>query len=45
MCEYGADCDKITDPLAKALSVNPREGDAVLIVICPRQHSPLGCRL
>lgn len=36
MCEYSPGCTKSTDPLAKALSENPREDDAVLLVLCPK---------
>ena len=38
MCEYTAGCSLVTDPLAKALSENPRESDAICLVLCPRRH-------
>lgn len=38
MCEYTPDCTKTTDPLAKALSENPREKDAVVRVLCPIRY-------
>lgn len=42
MCEYNSACTKRTDPLAKALSENPREHDADLLVLCPKQLHLLG---
>lgn len=38
MCEYAEGCTITTDPLAKALSQNPRERDADLLVLCPKQY-------
>lgn len=38
MCEYTPDCTKQTDPVAKALSENPREDDAALLVLCPKKY-------
>lgn len=41
MCEYSPDCTKVTDPLAKALSENPREELAVVLVYCPIRYHTL----
>lgn len=41
MCEYDPDCTKVTHPLAKALSENPREDIAVVLVYCPQRYHVL----
>lgn len=38
MCEYSPNCTKTTEPLAKALSENPREDLAVVLVLCPQRY-------
>lgn len=38
MCEYDPECTKVTNPLAKALSEHPREDDAALLVLCPKEY-------
>lgn len=41
MCEYTEGCTLVTDPLAKALSENPRDDDAELLILCPIQYHRL----
>lgn len=41
MCEYTPDCDKVTDPMAKALSEHPRENIALVLVYCPQRYHTL----
>lgn len=38
MCEFTEDCTLVTDPVAKALSENPREDSAELLVLCPIRY-------